>query len=188
MRIPITPDTTIPQLFVERVRQTPDAAAYRQCRDGVWHNMSWGEVAREVARWQAALRKENLPPGARVGISMRNRIEWVLFDQAALGLGLVVVPLFYNDRPDNMAWCLNDCEVALLLLEDGALWPQLRAQTPTVKRVVYVNNTAGGDAVAIGLDKWLPAEGGNPEAGSARAPRTWPPWCTPPAPPVVPRG
>ncbi len=169
MRIPITPDTTIPQLFVERVRQTPDAAAYRQCRDGVWHDMTWGEVAREVARWQVALHKENLRPGARVGICMRNRIEWVLFDQAALGLGLVVVPLFYNDRPDNMAWCLNDCEVALLLLEDGALWPQLRAQTPMVKRVVYVNNTAGDDAVAIGLDKWLPADGGNPEAGAARA-------------------
>jgi long-chain acyl-CoA synthetase len=81
----------------------------------------------------------------------------------------VVVPLFYNDRPDNMAWCLNDCEVRLLLLEDGALWPQLRALTPTIKRVVYVNNTAGDTITAVGLDKWLPAEGGTLEAGPARA-------------------
>jgi long-chain acyl-CoA synthetase len=169
MRIPVTPDTTIPQLFIERVRQTPDVAAYRQCRDGVWYDMTWGEVAREVARWQAALRQENLRPGDRVGICMRNRIEWVLFDQAALGLGLVVVPLFYNDRPDNMAWCLNDCEVRMLMLEDGALWPQLRAQTPTIKRVVYINNTAGNDATAVDLIKWLPAEGGNLEEGPARA-------------------
>jgi long-chain acyl-CoA synthetase len=169
MRIPITPDTTIPRLFIERVRQTPDVAAYRQCRDGVWYDMTWGEVAREVARWQAALRQENLRPGDRVGICMRNRIEWVLFDQAALGLGLVVVPLFYNDRPDNMAWCLNDCEVRMLMLEDGALWPQLRAQTPTIKRVVYINNTAGNDATAVDLIKWLPAEGGNLEEGPARA-------------------
>lgn len=169
MRITITPETTIPKLFIERVRQTPDVAAYRQCRDGVWHDMTWGEVAREVARWQAAMRKENLKPGERVGICMRNRIEWVLFDQAALGLGLVVVPLFYNDRPDNMAWCLNDCEVRLLLLEDGALWPQVQAQTPTIKRVVYVNNTAGESTTAVSLTKWLPTEGGTLEAGPARA-------------------
>ncbi len=169
MRITVTPETTIPQVFIERVRATPDVAAYRQCRDGVWYNMTWGEVAREVARWQAALHKENLQPGDRVGICMRNRIEWVLFDQAALGLGLVVVPLFYNDRPDNMAWCLNDCEARLLMLEDGALWPQLRSLTPTIKRAVYINNTAGNDSAAVDLIKWLPAEGGNLEAGPGRA-------------------
>ena len=169
MRIPITPATTIPQLFMERVRSTPDAPAYRQYRDGEWHGLSWSETAREVARWQAALRRENLPPGERVAICMRNRIEWVLFDQAALGLGLVVVPLFYNDRPDNMAWCLTDGGVRLLLLEDGALWPQLRAQVPTLQRMVYLNHTVDPDDRVMGLDKWLPHDGGTLEAGPSRA-------------------
>lgn len=169
MRVPITPDTTIPQLFMERVRSTPDAPAYRQCRDGKWHGLSWGETAREVTRWQAALRRENLAPGERVAICMRNRIEWVLFDQAALGLGLVVVPLFYNDRPDNMAWCLTDGGVRLLLLEDGALWPQLRDQVPTVQRMVYLNHTVDPDERAVGLEKWLPHDSGMLEAGPSRA-------------------
>ena len=169
MRVPITPDTTIPQLFMERVRSTPDAPAYRQCRDGKWHGLSWGETAREVTRWQAALRRENLAPGERVAICMRNRIEWVLFDQAALGLGLVVVPLFYNDRPDNMAWCLTDGGVRLLLLEDGALWPQLRDQVPTVQRMVYLNHTVDPDERAVGLEKWLPHDSGTLEAGPSRA-------------------
>ena len=83
MRIAISTTTTIPQLFIERVRQSPDIPAYRQCRDGVWHDMTWSEAARQVARWQAALRSEGLKPGDRVALCMRNRIEWMLFDQAA---------------------------------------------------------------------------------------------------------
>ena len=35
---------------------------------------------------------------------LRNSPEWVTFDQAALGLGLVVVPLYTQDRADNVAY------------------------------------------------------------------------------------
>ena len=31
-----------------------------------------------------------------------NRPEWVHFDLAALGLGLVTVPLYPNDRPESV--------------------------------------------------------------------------------------
>ena len=169
MRITISTTTTIPQLFIERVRQSPDIPAYRQCRDGVWHDMTWSEAARQVARWQAALRSEGLKPGDRVALCMRNRIEWMLFDQAALGLGLVVVPLFYNDRPDNMAWCMTDAGVRLLMLEDGALWPQLRLQSQTIKRAVCLRDQPDGDERAVGLANWLPAEGGELGQGTGNA-------------------
>jgi long-chain acyl-CoA synthetase len=48
-----------------------------------------------------------------------------MFEQAALGLGLVVVPLYVNDRPDNVAYILNDAGVKLLLLENQAQWQEL---------------------------------------------------------------
>ncbi|MEK7303813.1 MAG: long-chain fatty acid--CoA ligase [Pseudomonadota bacterium] len=159
MRILPEENWTLTDLFLERVRLSPEGKAYRWFDGTAWMDMSWGEAATEVGRWQAALAKENLKPGDRVGLCSRNRVEWMCFDQAALGLGLVVVPLFYNDRPDNMAYCLTDAGAKLLLLEDGKLWEALRTQVNTLERVVCLNDAPKTDAKAVSAKQWLPKKG-----------------------------
>lgn len=155
---------TLPALFGRRVEATPDLPAFRQFRAGVWVDYTWAQAAREVGRWQAALRKEGLKAGDRVGICSKNRIEWMLFDQAALGLGLVVVPLYFNDRPDNMAWCLNDAEVRLLVLEHADLWASLRGQAGTIERVVLLSSAGAAEDGVRSLEAWLPAPNAEGEA------------------------
>jgi len=159
MRIVPAENWTLTDLFRERVRLSPEGKAYRWFDGTAWVDMSWAQAAAEVGRWQAALTKENLKAGDRVGLCSRNRVEWMCFDQAALGLGLVVVPLFYNDRPDNMAYCLTDAGVKLLLLEDGKLWEALRTQAGTVERVVCLNDAPKADTKAVSVKKWLPKKG-----------------------------
>jgi long-chain acyl-CoA synthetase len=143
-------------LLWQRVRETPEAPAYRQYDGNRWVNMTWAEVGREVARWCAAFARDGLKPGDRVAMCLHNRTEWVLFDQAALTLGLVTVPLYFDDRPDNMAWSLSDAGVRLLLLEDAAMWSALRERAPTVERVVCLRAGAAADAKLVALDRWLP--------------------------------
>jgi long-chain acyl-CoA synthetase len=150
---------TLTDLFLARVRTSPQGKAYRWFDGQQWVDMTWSEAATEVGRWQAALAKENLKPGDRVGLCARNRVEWMLFDQAALGLGLVSVPLFYNDRPDNMAYCLTDAGAKFLLLEDGKLWPAMRDLAGGIERVVCLNDAPRNDAKAVSVKKWLPKKG-----------------------------
>lgn len=118
---PINPDRaqTLPGLFQERLALTPDKIAYRQfdAATETWQSLTWRDIAREVARWQAALTRENLSPGDRVAIMLKNCAEWIIFDQAALGLGLVTVPLYLDDRPDNAAWIIDNAGARLLLVE-----------------------------------------------------------------------
>jgi long-chain acyl-CoA synthetase len=169
MRIIPKENWTLTDLFLERVRLSPQGKAYRWYDGKDWVDMTWGEAAAEVGRWQAALAKENLKAGERVGLCARNRVEWMLFDQAALGLGLVVVPLFYNDRPDNMAYCLTDAGAKLLLLEDGKLWEAMRAQAQTIERVVCLNDAPKTDAKAVSVKQWLPKKGVALQPSPARA-------------------
>ena len=156
-------------LFVQRVQATPEAPAYRQHDGREWRDLTWGQTAEAVARWQAALAREGLKPGDRVAVCLRNRVEWVHFDQAALGLGLVTVPLYFGDRPDNMAFCLNDAGVRLLFLDSGALWRELRPQVQTVTRVVCLTEAESNDPVVVGLEEWLPAGGHLAERSPAAA-------------------
>lgn len=117
----INPDRaqTLSGLFKERVALTPDKPAFRQfdAASESWRSFTWKEIDTEVRRWQAALARENLSPGDRVAIMLRNCAEWVIFDQAALGLGLVTVPLYLDDRPDNAAWIIDNAGARLLLVE-----------------------------------------------------------------------
>jgi len=119
--VPLHPDTlgSLCGLFRGRVAATPDQVAYRQFDDAndMWASFTWMQIAAEVARWQAALVKEGLVPGDRVAVMLKNCVEWVIFDQAALALGLVTVPLYLDDRPESAAYILNHAGAKLLLVE-----------------------------------------------------------------------
>ncbi len=128
----LTEQSNLSDLFLGRVKDTPEAPAYRQFVNGTWCDWTWGDIARKVGRWQAALAKEGLTAGDRVALCLHNRVEWVLFDQAAIGLSLVTVPLYFDDRAENMAFCLNDAGARLLLLESAAQWEGIKDRVKTI--------------------------------------------------------
>ena len=171
--IPLEQARTLDGLFRERVRRSPGRVAYVDfaASDKVWTHHTWSEMYREVGRWQAALAAENLAPGERIAIQMRNCPEWVLMDQAALGLGLVVVPLYTVDRPDNVAHILDDAGVKLLLLETPQQWAALkttRNPLASVARMVVMkpaDKPFDDPRVRLAAD-WLPAAGAAPRHAS----------------------
>ncbi len=127
-KIPAEAARTLAGLFRERVRLTPDKVAYRQFNqsDQQWHDYTWADMGREVAGWQAAFAAESLAHGDRVAILMRNCREWVIYEQAALGCGLVVVPLYIDDRPENTAYILNNSGCKVLLLQGQEHWANIK--------------------------------------------------------------
>ncbi|RPI42839.1 MAG: hypothetical protein EHM59_16885, partial [Betaproteobacteria bacterium] len=101
---------TLDGVFAERVRRTPRAAAYREYSESesCWHDITWEQVNREVARWQHSLQRDGVQAGDRVAVMLRNCSVWVMYDQAVMGLGGVVVPLYTQDRPENVAYIVKD--------------------------------------------------------------------------------
>ncbi|MFY9975601.1 MAG: AMP-binding protein, partial [Chromatiaceae bacterium] len=160
---------TLPGLFRARVDSAPDRPAYCQFQDGAWRETTWAEMARLVARWQRGLETEGLEPGERVAVSLRNGVDWVAFDQAALGLGLVVVPLYTTDNPDNLAHILADSGSRLLLIDSDARWTPLARHAralPALRRVLCITRPGGSqsgktDGRLRTLGDWLPEDGGD---------------------------
>ena len=166
-KIPGDVAKTLAGLFRERVRQTPDQAAYSQydADTGQWNDSNWADMGTIVARWQAALASEDLQPGDRVAIMMRNCKEWVIFDQAALGCGLVVVPLYIDDRPDSSAYILNHSGSKLLFLQGQEHWEGLTTvldRLSTVSRIITLEQVQvpDGETRVRSVAEWLPEQGG----------------------------
>ncbi|MCB1924660.1 MAG: long-chain fatty acid--CoA ligase [Gammaproteobacteria bacterium] len=130
---------TLADLFRERCSRSPDGRAYVQHRDGEWRQFSWRQTRDTVARWQAAMMRDGLQAGDRVAIMCSNSWEWVLCDQAAQGLGMVTVPVYTNDRAENIAWILSDSGASLLFVEGPAQWQtlsEIRTQLAGMKRII----------------------------------------------------
>jgi long-chain acyl-CoA synthetase len=164
--IPVEAAVTLDGLFRERVKRTPDLTAYRWFDEAsnAWRGYTWREMDAHVARWQAALERDGLEAGDRVAIMLRNSPEWVMCDIAALGLGLVVVPLYTQDRADNVAYIIGNAGCKTLLLEGEQQWSALEAgdgELASLVRVISVNPVPdAGDARVQSLSQWLPQSAG----------------------------
>jgi len=138
---------------------TPERVLYRQFLEGGWRDISAREIAAYAARWQAFLRAEGLAPGDRVALCLKNGIHWVAADQGALGLGLVVVPLYADDNPENVAWCLENSGARLLVAESSRMANGLQSVAASLPRVLCLaaDPGSGHDAVEAVLPKQAPA-------------------------------
>ncbi|MFM9913700.1 MAG: AMP-dependent synthetase/ligase [Methylophilaceae bacterium] len=165
----ISPDIaiTLDGMFHERARRSPHSLAYRYFDDHQcdWRDLTWQQMTQDIACWQAAMMHEGLQPGDRVAIMLKNCPSWVVFDQAALGLGLVTVPLYVADRPENVAHVLQDCSAKLLLIDCAEHWHPVREaciNVASLTRIVTLKTPPEGDddSRLRGIDEWLPESDG----------------------------
>ena len=162
--------STLDEAFRERVRRSSNKVAYTQFNHqlNLWQDTTWAQMAAEVERWQVAFRESGLVKGDRVAICYRNSVEWVVFDQAALRLGLVVVPLYTADRADNIAYVIGNSGAKLVLFDTSDLWQMVSSTDEDVSCIekVLVFSGQSSDKVEL-VENWLPSHGQHFERGVA---------------------
>ena len=156
---------SIPEVFAARVKRSPGQVAYTQFDEirGDWTHASWQEVSDKVQHWRRAIAAEGFMPGDRVAIRMSNCVNWVLFDQSALAQSLVIVPVYVEDRADNIAYILEHTESRLLMLENWQQWAEMADELPALtelSRVVIGRDPDSEidkctDERVISLKNWL---------------------------------
>ena len=136
----------------------PTRVLHRHFTHDEWRDVTVAEVRHHAERWQQAFRREGLAAGDRVAISVRNGTSWVAIDMAALGLGLVVVPLYVDDNPDNVAWCAQNADAKLFIADNARMADALQAlaATYTLPRMLVLRADASEPRSAV---NFLPVEG-----------------------------
>jgi len=81
--------------------------------------ITYRELDGSVNRGARVLADRGVGPGARLGLALRNRPEWMTAALGAARLGAQVVPIPYGATPDELAYFRTDGEVAFLLDEPG---------------------------------------------------------------------
>ncbi|MFP4271850.1 MAG: AMP-dependent synthetase/ligase [Halothiobacillaceae bacterium] len=174
----VDPADSLTARFLSQVDKWPDRTAYvwHDERGGGWKTASRADMRLEIGRWQDAMKSEGLVCGDRVAIMARNGPDWVAFDLAAMGLGLVTVPLYVDDRPENAAHILEETSARLLVVGQWRWWQALwEVGVPdSLVRTVCLDGSAqkadGADpsGYACTLTRWLHARLGDPVALASR--------------------
>jgi long-chain acyl-CoA synthetase len=99
---------TLCRIFFGAIDRFGSQEALRYKRDGRWRSLSYRDVEIRTSRVAALLHGWGLAPGDRVAILSESRPEWVFADYAALGLGLIVVPVYPTLPADQVAYILRD--------------------------------------------------------------------------------
>ena len=153
---------TLPGLLQQRLSRSATANAYGYHEESQgWCDLNWQQVADQVALIQQAIKYEQLKIGDRVAIMLRNCPEWIMFDLAAMASGLATVPLYTNDRAENVAYVVQDAGVKLLLLQNQRQWRELcntQSISDSLQRVIYVDENEGDDKnneKIIHLRQWM---------------------------------
>ena len=152
---------TLYGLFTRRFERSTDVTAYSQFESGVWRQYSWRQMSALIDRWRSGFVSCGLKQGDRVAVLLPNSIFWVCFDQAAHAQGLVVVPLYMDDRADNMAYILDSTQSRLLFIDSAPHWHALGDEKSiNLDRLNHIVSLEAFDESEdqrlVSLDNWLP--------------------------------
>jgi long-chain acyl-CoA synthetase len=139
---PATGVRTIAALVSRASEQYSDRPAVRYKRDGAWQDVSYkelGEIVQEVALGLIDL---GLKAGERLSILAGTRPEWTYTDLAAASAGIVVVPIYPTNSPEECHWVLSDSGASAIVCENEqqlAKIAAVRDRLPGLRTVIVMD-------------------------------------------------
>jgi len=112
--------STIPEMFQNLVMKYADSPrpVLMVKRDGAYQDISYRELGRKVEQFALGLASLGIKKGDRVSIISENRPEWVITDQAVVGLGAADVPIYPTNTAKQIEYIMNDAEVKFVVVSN----------------------------------------------------------------------
>lgn len=135
---------TLAQIFEQQARKYQARVFLKDKHQGAWRGHSWEAVAEASMRLRAGLAGMGLRAGDRVAILAENSPRWVIADQAALGLGAIVIPLYTTSSSEETRHILNDSGARVVMVGGDGLLGKLRGigPLPALERTIAIDPEA----------------------------------------------
>jgi long-chain acyl-CoA synthetase len=143
---------TLTRRMLDAVDRFPDSRAQIHKVGQEWKDIPAREMLRRIAGLSRALVEMGVRQDDRVAILAPNCPEWHIADFAVTGLGAVVVPVYFRESPERIAYILGHSEAKVVFVagaEQVSRLLAMRANLPgSVERII----TAADPAAAASDD------------------------------------
>ncbi len=131
---------TFPKLLLHHARVRGERPAIREKDLGIWQTWTWREFADEVRTLACALAGEGVRRGDHVALVSDNRPRFYAALCAVQCVGAVPVPLYQDAVAEEMAFPIQNAEIALAFAEDQEQVDKLleiMPRCPSLRRIYY---------------------------------------------------
>ena len=109
------------QEIFTQLEVSPGITILQELRDGRIVSVTGRELLELVGKARSFLAAQHLNKGDRCALLSHNGIRWVAMDLAIMAEGLIVVPLYARQAPEELVTMMKDCAPALICCGDVEL-------------------------------------------------------------------
>lgn len=152
---------TVPGLLLDQARLRGPRVAVRSHGLGIWEPTTWADLATRVERVGDGLASLGVTAGSVVALVAANRVEWILTDLAAQGLGAAVLALDpASSSPAAVGRALRATSPAVVVVSDQEQYDKVVDSGAAADAPVIVMDTRGlrhlDDASRADADRRMP--------------------------------
>lgn len=136
--------------FLERVRKSGPAEAFRFPRGEGWESVTWQQTGDQVAKIAAGLLALGVDSEDRVGIISGTRFEWILADLGVMVAGCATTTVYPTTHAADTAYILGDSGSRIVFAEDDEQVAKLREhrdELTEIMKVIVFDGAGDGDWV-----------------------------------------
>ncbi len=139
---------TVPKQFVQLAARHPDSVLLRALDgDGGWTEYTIADVRERAGQVAAGLLANDVDPGDRVLLMMRNIPEFHWLDLAAQAVRATPVSIYNSSSPEEIQYLAEHAEAEVAIVEDDGFLQRIlkvRAELPALQKI-FVLNPPDGD-------------------------------------------
>lgn len=107
---------------------------------GSGKTLSYGEMARRIARLHLFYRQLGIRPGDKIALLGKNTTNWVIDFMGTITYGAVIVPILHDFNPADAQHIINHSDALVLFVSDS-IWENLNFdEMPALRCVVSLEN------------------------------------------------
>jgi len=110
--------STVPQIFVERVAQTPHSIALRYKDRGIYRELTWAQYHARVQDIATALVMLAIVPGGRIAIMGDPSVEYLLAHLGAVIIGAIPYGIYPTSSSSEIAFLLEHGGASIVIAGD----------------------------------------------------------------------
>jgi long-chain acyl-CoA synthetase len=132
---------TITETFEQQTQKYGSRQFLKDKHQKAWRDHSWKALNLSAMKLRGGLARIGIEPGDRVAILAENGPPWVIFDQAVLGLGAVVVPLYTTSGTEETRHVIADSGARLIGVYGEAMVEKVRGLggIPAVEGIIAMH-------------------------------------------------
>lgn len=146
------PYRNIPDLFLWRVKETPDKIAYTYKDRGSWKSITWKEFYERSKKIASGLIELGFKKGDRASIYSYNRLEWIITDIGTMLAGGVSIPIYHSLPFNQSSYIINDSDSVIVFAENPAIIQEMKQnikEIPLVNKIISFDESVEEDGVLI---------------------------------------